>query len=230
MVTEQDYTAMQKRIYEAETPRMAVENHKQHNSNPDYWDILLKPLSLGDWSDKTVLEFGCGCGRNIENVLNNFAVKEAHGCDISSNNINYCNEYVKSTTGKTNFKFFTTDGQSLQPGESEAYDFIFSTIVLQHIPVYNIRKKILQDFYRCAKPSAIISFQMGGPGLPHYASYYDNVVHATTTNGGHDVAVTDPQNIVDDLTEIGFTDISYVVRPSWEDSGHNEWIFVYCIK
>lgn len=221
---------MQKNLYENETPRMAEQNHKQHNSNPDYWGILLKPLTEGDWSGKVVFEFGCGCGRNIENILNSVVVKEAHGGDISSNNIEYCKQYVLDNTKKTNFKFFTTDGQTLQPAESEAYDFIFSTIVLQHIPVYNIRKKILTDFYRCAKPGAVISFQMGGAGLAHYANYYDNVVQATTTNGGHDVVVTDPQNLVDDLTEIGFKNINYVVRPSWEDSGHSEWVFVTCNK
>lgn len=230
MATENDYTAMQKSVYEDETPRMAVENHKQHNSNPDYWDILLKPLKQGDWSNKTVLDFGCGCGRNVENVLNRFDVKEVHGCDISSNNIEYCKTYVLENTKKSNFKFFVSDGQTLQPAESDAYDLIFSTIVLQHIPVYTIRKKILTDFYRCTKPGGTVSFQMGGAGLPHYASYYDNVFDASGTNGHHDVSVTDPQNLVDDLTEIGFKNIECVVRQSWEDAGHSEWVFVTCTK
>ena len=41
-----------------------------------------------------------------------------------------------------NYNFYVTDGQSLNPAPSEEYDFIFSTIVLQHIPVYNIRRSI----------------------------------------------------------------------------------------
>lgn len=233
MTTENDYVSMQKSFYEAETPLMAVDNHKQHNSNPDYWDILLGPLSEGDWSSKKVIEFGCGCGRNIENILSKFIVKEAHGCDISENNVQYCEKYVAEKTGKGNFKFFATDGVSMKPAKSNYYDFIFSTIVLQHIPVYKIRRKILEDFYRCAKPGAIISFQMGGAGLKHFSNYYDNVYEAKSTNGGHDghdVSVTDPENLVDDLVDIGFKDVHYVIRPSWEDIGHNEWIFINCKK
>lgn len=103
MATEYDYVSMQKNYFEAETPSMAIENHRQHNSNPDYWGILLKPLTQGDWSNKTIIEFGCGCGRNIENILNNITVKEAHGCDISVNNIKYCEKYVLEKTGKLNF-------------------------------------------------------------------------------------------------------------------------------
>lgn len=116
------------------------------------------------------------------------------------------------------------------PAKSNFYDFIFSTIVLQHIAVYSIRKKILQDFYRCSKYGAVISFQMGGKGLPHFATYYDDAFDARVTNGGYDVSVTDPKNLIDDLRDIGFTNIRYEIRPSWEDVGHSEWVFITCLK
>lgn len=230
MKTEQDYTAMQKQYYEDGTPVMAIQNHLFHNDNPEYWSILLKPLQSGDWSDKTVLDFGCGCGRNVMNVLKTFNVKEAHGCDISSNNVEYSKKFVLDQTGKTNFHFFATDGQSLQPGESNAYDLIFSTIVLQHIPVHNIRKKIMTDFYRCVKPGGMISFQMGFGSAGHrVASYYENATHAETTNGGYDVQITDPKNLVDDLVEIGFKDVNYVIGQPWTDQ-HSNWIYVTAVK
>lgn len=229
MKTESDYTTMQKNYYNNETWRMKIMNHSQHNTNPDYWDILLAPLKEKNFSDKTVLDFGCGCGRNVINILQNYDVKEAHGCDISITNINYCNDLLKEM-GLTKFHFFESDGKSLNPAQSDTYDFIMSTIVLQHIPVYNIRKNILTDMFRCLKKDGVLSIQMGF-GTAHYntSDYYDNQVTATTTNSGHDVRVTDENQLKNDLEQIGFTNVQTIVRKAWEDS-HDKWIFARGIK
>ena len=104
--------------------------------------------------------------------------------------------------------------------------------MLQHIPVYEIRKSILTDFYRVLKKKGIVSFQMayGLSNRPHpTAEYYDNVYDAEKTNTFHDCRVTDPNQIINDLTEIGFKNIETVIRPSFSDN-HNEWIFVKATK
>lgn len=230
--TIQDYTAMQKGYYEAETVRMKVDNHKFHNNNPDYWNVLLKPISeLGDLSDKVALDFGCGCGRNVINLLNKYDFKEVHGCDISSNNIEYSTQITPGETdGKINFKFVTVDGQSLQPLESNTYDFIMSTIVLQHICVYTIRKSILTDMFRCLKSGGVLSFQMGyGPGHRRTADYYEDAVHANETNSGYDVRVDSEDQIIKDLAEIGFTNITTKILPPYSDT-HSNWIYVRAKK
>ena len=229
-LTESDYTAMQKSFYEAETPRMSEANHSEHNTNPHYWSILLAPLNDGDWSEKVVLDFGCGCGRSVENILNKWTVKEIHGCDISQNNIDYCHKHLPTVTTHTNYKFFVTDGQSLQPAESDAYDLIVSTIVLQHIPVYNIRKKILTDMHRCLKPGGTLSIQMGYGAAPlTFSDYYDNTINARATNGFHDTRVARPEQLGNDLRDIGFTAIRLSIRKSWTDS-HTQWIYATAIK
>ena len=222
----QDYTNMQKRYYEDETPRMSVENHTRHNDNDDYWNVLLAPLNTGDWSNKKVLDFGCGCGRNVQNILNKFDVEEVHGCDISSNNVAHCTNTTPAIVGgKTNFKFITVDGQSLRPLESDTYDMIMSTIVLQHICVYTIRRKILEDMFRCLKPGGLISLQMGfGPGHPTTSDYFEDAVHAQGTNSGHDVRVDNAAQIKQDLDEIGFLDFEFEVLKPWTDS-HQCWIY-----
>ena len=230
MANESDYKNMLKAFYENETPNMKIANHSEHNSNPDYWNILLAPLKEGDWSDKTTLDFGCGCGRNVLNILSNFNVKEAHGCDVSQNNINYCNEFVKNNYSGTNYKFYCNDANSLSPGESEKYDFIMSTIVLQHICVYDVRKSILRDMYRCLKKGGTLSIQMGfGMGHHNAADYYDNAYGATSTNSAHDVRVLDKNHLINDLAEIGFTNIETTLSHSWSDS-HSQWIFAKSTK
>ena len=70
------------------------------------------------------------------------------------------------------------------------YDFVMSTIVLQHIAVYDIRFQYLQEFFRVMKPGGLLSFQMGyGEGYGK-AGYYDNHYHAESTNSAHDTLVT----------------------------------------
>jgi len=232
VATEQDYISMLKTFFENETPRMKATGeggHAVHNANPEYWSILLGPLKVGDWSEKNTLDFGCGCGRNVLNILNTFKVKEAHGCDVSSNNIIACKELMVDK-GFANSDFFTNEANSLSPLESDKYDFIMSTVVLQHIPCHSIRKSIMTDMYRVMKEGGILSFQMGfGDGHRNAAEYYDNVYDALSTNSAHDVRVTAPEQLVNDLTEIGFKDIQTTITGSWSDD-HNQWIYVKCVK
>lgn len=224
MKTELDYFNMVKTHYENETPTMSINNHKQHNENPDYRDILLKPLQFGDWSDKKVLDYGCGCGRNVEYILENFNVGEAHGCDISQNNIKYCINYLNNKQFK-NHNFFVTDGKHIDQ-EDKSYDMILSTIVLQHIPVYDVRFSILSEMYRCLKINGICSIQMGfGKGHPKTSTYYENSYNATSTNSGHDVQVDDENQLINDFKKIGFKDIEVVISNRWDDA-HEYWIYV----
>ena len=60
------YTSMQRAVYEHEgaSGNMNKENHGQHNSNPDYWNILVKDTEDPSFLHKVGLDFGCGCGRD----------------------------------------------------------------------------------------------------------------------------------------------------------------------
>jgi len=231
MTLEDQYTLMQKNFYEDQASNMAISNHGEHNSNPDYWEILLHPLSKGDWTDKIIMDFGCGCGRSIVNVLENFKIKRIDGVDIGENNIKYSKQLLESMNF-SNYNLFVTNGQSLQPALSNEYDFIFSTIVLQHIPVYNIRRKILEDMFRCLKINGQISIQMGYGDVSksNLSEYYANYVNASGTNGSFDVEVSDERQIIDDLLNIGFVDIETVIRPSWSDNSHSNWIYFKAFK
>ena len=104
-----------------------------------------------------------------------------------------------------------------------------STIVLQHIAVYDIRFQYLREFFRIMKPGGLLSFQMGfGEGYGK-AGYYDNHYHAESTNSAHDTLVTSPEQIQGDLEQIGFVDFEYAIRPSFDD-GHPYWIFAKANK
>ena len=233
------YTRMQKEKMNAETKRMSIQNHRQHDSNPMYWSELLGDVSGSPegWKDKVALDFGCGCGRNVINLLNLADWKRVDGIDISENNIDYCKKHLKDTGfDSSRFGFFSSNGIDVNPLKNDEYDFIMSTIVLQHICVYDIRFSILKDIYRVLKPRGLFSFQMiygpyRGDERPNYPTpYHGNYYDATDTNSAFDTTVSSPSDITNDLDAIGFTSVSWKLGPAYYNEGYDHWIYVKARK
>lgn len=222
------YTLMQKSFYSSGTS-----NHEEHNDNPDYWSILLGEIKESSkWKGKSALDFACGKGRNVTNLHSLAEWSTVDGVDISESNINFCkNAYLEQDS-----KWFCNNGVDLNPIEENQYDFVMSTIALQHIPVYEIRRSIMTEILRVLKSGGLFSFQMGfGPdlmdthGRPR-SSYYDNSYNASGTNADHDVRVQSEDEIKNDLAKIGFVDIETTIASPFSDFGHPNWIYVKCKK
>ena len=230
VVPDNKYTTMQRSFYNVEgvTNNMNRENHRNHNGNPDYWNILVSDTSDPSYKEKVGLDFGCGCGRNVQNLITRF--KRMDGVDISPELVRQATDNIrKDGHPDSAFTLYACDGVSLSCLNSDEYDFIMSTIVLQHICVYDIRFNYLSEFYRTLKSGGLLSFQMGYGPRNKSEDYYANNYSSTTTNGGNDVRVDNPDQIVNDLTKIGFTDIEYQIRKPYEDF-HTNWIFVKAKK
>lgn len=224
------YTKMQKLQYENGADGMNEANHQGHNANPDYWNILL--AGVKEHPEWVCFDFGCGCGRNVINLLK-LGVSQADGGDISQGNLNHTKENIEKEFGTSErSKLYLLDGVGINGVPSDTYDFVMSTIVLQHICVYDIRFAILKDKYRTLKKGGMISFQMGlgnAPETRKETSYYENFLDAAGTNSFADVYVHDPKEVIGDLERIGFKDISYEIRPPFSDH-HKNWIFFKAYK
>lgn len=208
-------------------------NHEVHNDNPDYWNILLSPLTLDPekYRDKLALDFGGGKGRNIMNIESFGLFRRIDGVDISQSNINY----LKNNYSYLKSKFIINNGLDLNMVPSEEYDFIMSTIVFQHIPVYKIRDSLLKEIFRVLRPNGVFTFQMGygrkpDSNLDKISLYYDNAFSAKGTNGSHDVRVTNTEDVINHLIEIGFEQIKYKICDSWHDNQHPRWIYIKAIR
>ena len=221
------YTNMQKGAYVNGTS-----NHEEHNANPDYWNILLGDLkNKENWDGKVALDFACGRGRNITNMFNLCDWARIDGIDISEGNISQ----NKSDYANQNSNWYCNNGVDVSDLKDNEYDFIMSTIALQHIPVYDIRKSLITDLLRTLKSGGLFSFQMGfGEGLESpigpRSSYFDNSYEVSGTNSRHDVRVHNEEEVVLDLLKIGYTNIKTEVKESYSDSGHTHWIYVKCYK
>lgn len=214
------YTKMQKSFYDPGTS-----DHLEHDANPDYWDILFERIKDQDNSKLVALDFGCGKGRNVRN-LKKFNFKRVDGVDISEGNINDCRDKI------TDSLFYINNGVNLSQISNETYDFVMSTIVLQHIPVYDIRYQLLSEILRVLKHDGIFSFQMGmateemkDSNFFYHANNYD-----AGTNGHGDVQIKSEIEVVEDLFKIGFCDIETIIKPSFSDNAHKDWIYIHCGK
>lgn len=221
------YTGMQKQQYAGGT-----NNHENHNANPDYWNILLSDLKDKEkWNGKIALDFACGKGRNVTNMLNLCDWNRVDGVDISIGNI----EYNKNEYNSQNSEWYCNNGIDVSDLKDNEYDFIMSTIALQHIPVYDIRKSLIVDLLRTLKSGGLFSFQMGyGNGLESplgpRVSYFENHYDAPGTNSICDVRIQNEEEVINDLKEIGFVNITTEVKESYSDSGHQQWIYIKAYK
>lgn len=217
MATKQQYLNFLKSYFQNETVEMQKENHARHLLNPTYWDHLINPKA------ESILDFGCGCGRNLLMLQKTHPKAKIYGVDISKNNLDVCQQLADLW----NYKIETKEnlGNDI-PFEDNRFDRIISTITLQHIASHEIRFDILTDMYRTLKKGGKIALQLGfGEGHPSTVDYYSNQFDAQTTNSGLDVKITDPDHLIKDLKKIGFQDVKYTITPSFSDR-HQNWIYV----
>jgi ubiquinone/menaquinone biosynthesis C-methylase UbiE len=226
------YTQMQLNQYNAEANQWSEQNRDKvvgsfdlHNQWNDY-EILFKRIE--NTKDKLAIDFGCGPGRNLVRYNNTF--KRLDGVDISPINIEKAKLYC-FRNGIINNNFYVNNGIDLDIIKSEQYDVVMSTITLQHICVYDIRKSFFKEFHRVLKSGGILTAQMGyGSPSPQTVEYYQNYYDAEGTNRICDVCIESYKQLEDDLLEIGFTDFQYKITPVGPGDFHPNWIFFSVIK
>ena len=199
-----------------------VGSYEAHDAWKDYDEYLMKYVDVS-FKDKYALDFGCGPGRNIIKYHDRF--ERLDGVDISEKNIKNAKEQL-ARFHVANSKLFVNNGRDLRDIPSAAYEFVMSTICLQHICVYSTRYNLLKEFFRVLKPGGRVSIQMGyGKNAPNSVPYAEDNVNALTTNRGCDTRVENPEQIQNDLARIGFQEFEYWVRPTGPRDTHPNWIF-----
>lgn len=197
----EQYLQTYKDTFESQHKGMTVDNHQQHNPDPEYWAILLGDVKFNPerWEGKRAFDFGCGCGRNLVNLSTLANWSTIDGCDISKSNAEYAQQwYIKNTQSIASCKTWESNGKDIQP-IPYGYDFIMSHIVFQHISNYDVRYSILTDMYE--------SLNEGGLCSLHFMDLGESVPYFENSLDWKNCRVENEQYIVDDFNKIGFKDV-----------------------
>ncbi|MDQ8180443.1 class I SAM-dependent methyltransferase [Pelagicoccus sp. SDUM812005] len=117
-------------------------------------DILkLVNSQAGDLKTGEALDFGCGLGRLSFALCQHF--EKVTGIDISKEMIE---QATQSSRKPSNLQLTRSERNDLQGFEDNAFDFVLSLIVLQHIP-QKVAKNYIREFLRVARPGGVIVFQ-----------------------------------------------------------------------
>ena len=100
------------------------------------------------------LDFGCGVGRLTQALAGRF--QRSDGVDISATMVDLARQYNKRGD---RCQYHVNTEPDLALFESNSFDFIYSTIVLQHNPPANAERYI-QEFGRLLAPGGVAVFDM----------------------------------------------------------------------
>lgn len=205
----EQYLKTYKDTFESQHTLMVTDNHQQHNTDPDYWDILLGDVKFNKekWKGKRAFDFGCGCGRNLVNLSTLAEWETIDGCDISKSNAEYAQLwYSKNTHSIASCKTWESNGKDIQPIPYE-YDFIMSHIVFQHISNWSVRYSILTDMYNSLNDGGYVSLHF--MDLPESVPYHTNAGLFTNCR------VEKVEYLWNDFNSIGYKDIRIAVGPDY---------------
>jgi SAM-dependent methyltransferase len=162
-------------------------------------------------SNLKALDFGCGPGRIMSVMKNHF--EEVDGADISEI------LYQKFPADFAGRKYYCTDGNNLGKVPDNYYDFIYSMITFQHIPVHSVRLNILRDIHKKLKYYGVAALQFGysdtyEPNDGIHFDYFDNAYHVEESNSVHD-CIINRKNVPQVLFELGtiFDKVKYKLVP-----------------
>ncbi|HEX8619603.1 MAG TPA: class I SAM-dependent methyltransferase [Thermoanaerobaculia bacterium] len=121
-----------------------------HILTPSVWALISEPHR------KTSLEIGYGGGRIINAAANFFG--RAVGVDVHGERDSV--QQFLTSVGKQNVLLLDTDGRSL-PVDDQSIDFVYSFIVLQHLPAFEVLESYVSETFRVLKKDGVAQLYFG---------------------------------------------------------------------
>ncbi len=101
------------------------------------------------------MDFGCGVGRLTRAMSGRF--EDCVGVDISDKMLELAKDMNRD---RPNCRFVSNVRSDLQQFDSESFDFIYSSLVLQHMPHREVALAYIKEFIRLVKEGGLIVFQL----------------------------------------------------------------------
>jgi len=211
MKSPDDYSQMQKSFYDNALVSAddIVGSYDWHENFPYETNLLYRYADIrlpifSETASLQALDVGCGPGRMVARMQRYF--RTVDGVDISPRLL----EIALRKNPKN--RFFESSGADLGAAPSDTYDFVYSTIALQHVAVNSVRQRILFHIRRVLKPGGKFTLQFAfldtwpyrirnygwllsrlhlarAERISTHAEWSDDKTDATATNGLCDVAL-----------------------------------------
>jgi SAM-dependent methyltransferase len=101
------------------------------------------------------LDFGCGVGRLTRALARRF--DECYGVDISAGMVERGLELNRDFT---NCRLLVNAEPNLGLFEPDSFDFVYSSLVLQHLPGMDVVCDFIREFVRVLRPGGLAVFQV----------------------------------------------------------------------
>lgn len=140
-------------------------------------DEFLSQLNLGDIRSWSMVEIGCGLGRMTHRFAERFG--RVYSVDVSPEMLARARA---QWTSLKNVDFILGHGNDFPGIADRSIDFVFSFIVLQHVPDPGIVKDYLRETARVLKPGglACLQFRTDIQTFPQYQSFAFRAYRAIT--------------------------------------------------
>lgn len=110
---------------------------------------------------KRMLELGCGAGRMTHSFARRF--EKVYAFDISCEMLSRARQIH---TGQNNILWLLSNGADLACVSSDSMDFVFSYLVLQHLPEEALALEYVREMLRVLQPGGAFLFQFNGGFAP----------------------------------------------------------------
>ncbi len=123
---------------------------------PEADALMNRAAQLGHPQERRrALDFGCGLGRVTRALADRF--EECVGVDISENMIKRARELNGNIEGVS---FVVNRAADLTVFADGSFDFVYSNIVLQHVPDRRAIESYIAEFCRVLRPGGLAVFQL----------------------------------------------------------------------
>jgi SAM-dependent methyltransferase len=129
----------------------------------DYQRLVAPSLSRAGFSSqgKTMLELGCGAGRMTSSFAGRFGNVIAF--DVSAEMLHRARKLLSEAS---NITWVRGNGVDLSGAEDGSVDFVFSYLVLQHLPAEGLVRSYIREMFRVLRPGGLCLFQWNGMERP----------------------------------------------------------------